>query len=160
MTQNSNLAAEAGRLLIEQELMVCAAESCTGGLLMSTLTDVPGSSAYVMGGVVTYSNPVKERLIHVTHRTLMSHGAVSEPTAREMAIGVRDLFGADVALSITGIAGPGGDTPDKPVGLTYIAIASDNGLEARKFIWDRDRAGNKLLSVDAALRLLIEHLSA
>ncbi len=159
MTQNTNLAAEAGRILTEQGLMVCAAESCTGGLLMSMLTDVPGSSAYVMGGVVTYSNAVKERLIHVPHRTLMSHGAVSEPTAREMAAGVRDLFGADVALSITGIAGPGGGTDDKPVGLTYIAIASDNGIEARKFIWESDRAGNKALSVEAALYLLIEHLS-
>jgi nicotinamide-nucleotide amidase len=159
MTQNSNLAAEAGRILIAQNLMVCAAESCTGGLLMSTLTDIPGSSAYVMGGVVTYSNAIKERLIHVPHRTLMSHGAVSEPTARDMAAGVRDLFGADVALSITGIAGPGGGTDDKPVGLTYIGITSDSGLEVRQFIWEEDRATNKALSVEAALSLLIEHLS-
>jgi PncC family amidohydrolase len=159
MTQNSNLAAEAAQLLLEKKLMICAAESCTGGLLLSTLTDIPGSSAYVMGGVVTYSNATKERLIHVTHRTLMSHGAVSEPTAREMAKGVLHLFGADIALSVTGIAGPGGGTEDKPVGLTYIAVASDRGTEARKFIWEYDRQGNKSASVDAALELLIEHLS-
>jgi len=114
-----------GRFLAEHHLTVAAAESCTGGLLTSRLTDVPGSSAYVMGSIVSYSNEVKEKLVGVKHETLAAHGAVSSQTAAEMAIGVRRVIGTYLGLAITGIAGPGGGTEEKPVGLVYTAVATE-----------------------------------
>lgn len=166
MTQNSNQVAElaqrVGETLLDHHLTVCAAESCTGGLLTSYLTDVPGSSAYVLGGVVTYSNEAKMKLVNVQESTLVAHGAVSESTAREMATGVRALFGADIGVSITGIAGPGGGTPEKPVGLVYVGISWVNGDNIVVNRWESDRAGNKLLSVGAALKGIlaaVDHLT-
>lgn len=155
-TQNTNLAQRAGDILQAQGLTISAAESCTGGLLMSTLTDVPGSSAYVLGGAITYSNAIKERVVGVKHTTLMSHGAVSEAVAREMADGARSVFGSDVGVGITGIAGPGGGTEDKPVGLVYIGLAIGNTVTVREFVWQEDRAGNKARSVEAALQMIID----
>ncbi|QPC82575.1 CinA family protein [Phototrophicus methaneseepsis] len=155
MTQNSNslmdLAEGVGQSLLKNKLTVCAAESCTGGLLLSYLTDVPGSSAYVLGGAVTYSNEAKMKLVNVQESTLIAYGAVSEPTAHEMAVGVRALFGADIGVSITGIAGPGGGTPEKPVGLVYVGVSWVNNVQIREYRWESDRAGNKLHSVQAAL---------
>lgn len=147
-----------GQRLRADGLTICTAESCTGGLIASRLTDVSGSSAYLLGGVVAYSNEAKSALLNVRQGTLIAYGAVSEPTAAEMATGARTLFGADFALSVTGIAGPGGGTPEKPVGLTFIGLASADGVQVRRFVWEGDRAANKRQSADAALQLLLDVL--
>ena len=128
----TELSRRVGGLLARGDFSICAAESCTGGLILSTLTDVGGSSAYVEGGVVTYSNEAKMQRLGVREETLIRHGAVSEATAAEMATGARALFATDYALSVTGIAGPGGGTDEKPVGLTYIGLAGPRGLAARR----------------------------
>ena len=150
------LSRQAGAALIERGSSVSAAESCTGGLILSTLTDCAGSSAYVEGGLVTYSNEAKMRMLKVREETLVAHGAVSEAIAAEMALGARALFDTDHALSVTGIAGPGGGTAEKPVGLTFIGLAGRAGLlRVERHVWDGDRVENKVRSVEAALRLLL-----
>ena len=150
------LSQRVGAALIEQGKTVCAAESCTGGLILSTLTDCAGSSVYVEGGLVSYSNEAKMRLLGVGEDTLIAQGAVSEATAAEMAAGALALFGADYALSVTGIAGPGGGSAEKPVGLTYIGLAGPAGLlRVKRYVWNGDRIGNKLASVEAALGMLL-----
>ena len=159
MTQNSNLALKVGEMLKVAGLTFCAAESCTGGLLLSTMTDVPGSSAYVSGGVVTYSNEIKQQLVNVKEATLIQYGAVSAETAREMVIGVCDLFKAGCGISITGIAGPGGGTPEKPVGLVFIGVKVRDEVLVQRYLWDGNRAENKAFSVEAALALLGEMIS-
>lgn len=144
-----------GQRLRADGLTIATAESCTGGLIASRLTDISGSSAYMLGGVVAYSNEAKAALLNVRQGTLIAYGAVSEPTASEMASGARALFHADFALSVTGIAGPGGGTADKPVGLTYIGLASADGVQVRRFIWEGDRLANKRQSADAALQMVL-----
>jgi PncC family amidohydrolase len=134
------------------------AESCTGGLIGHIITDRPGSSAYFTGGVISYSNEVKRRSLGVGEATLREHGAVSEQCALAMARGVRQALDVDVGVSATGIAGPGGGTASKPVGLTYIGISSPLGEFAEQNIWAHDRSGNKWATADAALRLLMRHL--
>lgn len=148
----------AGELLRAQGLTLSVAESCTGGLLGHRLTDVPGSSDYFIGGVVAYSYEVKERVLNVSHDTLYDHGAVSEQTALEMARGARRLFDSHVALSITGIAGPGGAMPGKPVGLVYIALSAHDREVCQRFVWEGDREGNKAHSAQAALEMLVSYL--
>jgi PncC family amidohydrolase len=149
-----------GGLLRARSWTICAAESCTGGLVIHRLTNIPGSSDYVVGGVVAYSNQVKQSLLHVHPGTLIAHGAVSEETAQEMAVGARDLLNADVAVSVTGIAGPGGGTPEKPVGLTYIALAApDDVLIVQRHVWKGDREAIKSASAQAALLLVFDMLS-
>lgn len=153
------LSQQVGAALIERGNTVCAAESCTGGLMLSALTDCAGSSAYVAGGAVTYSNEAKMRLLRVGEETLIAHGAVSEAVAGEMARGARSLFDANYALSVTGIAGPGGGSIEKPVGLTYIGLAGPAGLlRVERRVWAGDRIGNKTASVEAGLGLLLEAL--
>ncbi len=152
------LESEVGRLLTERGWTVSTAESCTGGLISHLLTNVSGSSNYVAGGVVAYSNQIKERVLGVSHETLVEHGAVSEPTARQMARGARRLFHTDVALSATGIAGPTGGTPDKPVGLVYIALSARDAERCERHVWQGDRLTNKEQSARAALRMLLEYL--
>ena len=149
-----------GRLLTERGLTLAVAESCTGGLLGHRLTNVPGSSTYFLGGIVAYSYDAKERLLGVRHNTLYDHGAVSEPTALEMAQGVRRMLGSDIGLSVTGIAGPGGGLPGKPVGLTWIGLSARDHDEARRFIWNLDREGNKMESAEAALAMALDYLTA
>jgi len=149
-----------GRLLTEAGLTLALAESCTGGLIAHRITNVPGSSTYFLGGVVAYSNEAKQRILGVAQATLNDHGAVSEETAREMARGARRLFGADLAASATGIAGPGGGMPGKPVGLVYIALSSRAGERCERFVWSGDREANKWESAEAALRMLIEQVQA
>ncbi len=149
-----------GELLRARRWTICTAESCTGGLVIHRLTNIPGSSDYVVGGVVAYSNQVKQSLLHVRPGTLIAHGAVSEETAQEMAVGARALLNADVAVSVTGIAGPGGGTPEKPVGLTYIALAApDDVLLVQRHIWKGDREAVKNASAQAALLLAFDFLS-
>ena len=153
---NLKLSQQVGDALIANNLTISTAESCTGGLILSTLTDISGSSAYVMGGMVTYSNDAKMQHVRVQEQTLIQYGAVSEPVAREMAVGVRQVFDTDYALSVTGIAGPGGGTDEKPVGLTYIGLSGRDGIVAvQRHVWDGNRITNKQSSVHAALTLLL-----
>lgn len=117
------------KLLESKNLKISCAESCTGGLISKLLTDIPGSSNVFLGGVCSYSNEVKENLLKVRHETLEKYGAVSKETAEQMANGVLNLIGSDIAISTTGIAGPGGATSTKPVGLVYICVATKNKIK-------------------------------
>jgi PncC family amidohydrolase len=147
-----------GQLLREQGLTLAVAESCTGGLVSHRITNVPGSSDYYRGSVTAYALDVKETLLHVPEETLAGYGAVSEQTAREMAEGVRHAIRADVGVSVTGIAGPTGGTPEKPVGLVYVALAAPDGEWVERHVWAGDRQQNKAQSADAALDLLRRYL--
>ena len=150
-----DLAVVVGRLLKERRRSIALAESCSGGLVSTLLTDVPGSSDYFLGSVVSYANSAKEQLLGVAEDTLRAHGAVSAPAAREMAVGARERFDADVAVSITGIAGPDGGTPEKPVGTVFFAIATRDGslVERRRQLFG-DRAVIRRTSALHALELL------
>lgn len=139
---------------------VATAESCTGGLVADAITDVPGSSGCFRGGVVAYSDTLKATLLRVPEETLSSHGAVSAQVARAMAFGARERLGVELAVAITGIAGPGGGSSSKPVGLTYVAVAGPAGIEVEKHVWSGDRLANKSASADAALRLLLSALES
>jgi PncC family amidohydrolase len=143
---------------LDRRVTVAVAESCTGGLVAHTITEIPGSSGYFLGGMVAYSNAVKQHQLGVPADVLASHGAVSAQTARAMAAGVRDRLGVDLAASVTGVAGPGGGSDAKPVGLTYIAAADAGGVTVRRFVWPFDRAGNKRASAAAVLELLLERV--
>lgn len=150
-------AAHVGHLLRLANATLATAESCTGGLLAHLITEVPGSSDYFLGGVVSYSNAAKMVLLGVRESTLAEHGAVSEPTAREMAEGVRARFQSTIGVGITGIAGPGGGTPEKPVGLVYIGVSTPVHTVVRRFVWQTgDRSANKLDSALAALDLIAQ----
>jgi nicotinamide-nucleotide amidase len=156
---DDRLEARVGAMLRAKGWTISTAESCTGGLVMHRLTNVAGSSDYVLGGIVAYSNEAKQSVLHVQERTLIEHGAVSEPVAAEMASCARALFGTDMAVSVTGIAGPGGGTAQKPVGLTYIGVAAPGRIQiVRRYVWDGDREANKTFSAEAALDLVLEAL--
>jgi len=152
------LAKRAGELLKEMGLTLSLAESCTGGLIAHRITNVSGSSNYFLGGVVAYSNKAKEKILGVPHEILVQYGAVSEESARAMAEGARRLFASDLALGVTGIAGPTGGTPEKPVGLVYIALAAEEEVKCERYIWKGDRLQNKAQSAEAALEMLIAYL--
>jgi nicotinamide-nucleotide amidase len=146
-----------GRLLKERGAILALAESCTGGLLAKRLTDMPGSSAYFKEGLVTYSNESKERMLGVPNELIVEHGAVSEPVAREMAVGARRVSGADYGLSVTGIAGPDGGTEEKPVGLVFVGISDQEGTFAEKLdltAWARSRDSIRERSANRAFDLL------
>ena len=144
--------------LNERKLTLSTAESCTGGLVASRITDVSGSSAYFLGGIVAYSYEAKAALLDVSWDTLNGKGAVSRETVIEMARGARKALGSDIAVSVSGIAGPGGGTPDKPVGTVWIGLSTPSGDEARHFVWDGDRIQNKHLSSEAALQFILDYL--
>jgi nicotinamide-nucleotide amidase len=150
-------AAPLGDLLRRRGLRIAVAESCTGGLLGAALSAVPGSSDYLLGGVIAYANQVKTALLGVPEAMLAAHGAVSEEVARAMAVGARERLGADLAASITGVAGPGAETPAKPAGLVFVAVAGP-GATVRVTRLDRNlgREGNRAAAVTAALRLATE----
>lgn len=146
------------QLLRQRGLTLATAESCTGGLLGHRVTNVPGSSDYYLGGVIAYANAVKESVLGVSREALATYGAVSAPVAREMARGVRLFLGADIGVSVTGIAGPGGGSADKPVGLVYVGLSVPGGEWVERHQWDGDRLTNKARSADAALELLRRYL--
>lgn len=152
------LAERVGELLRTRGLTLGFAESCTGGLAGDCITDVPGSSDYFAGSIVAYSNAVKQQVLGVRGETLAQFGAVSPQCAAEMAQGARRALGVDIAVSITGIAGPTGDSADKPVGLTYLHLAADQAEVAREERWHGNRRGNKERSTLAALDLLVSYL--
>lgn len=147
-----------GRLLLDAGQTVAVAESCTGGLVCHRLTNLPGSSAYVVRGELVYSNRAKEDRLGVPQELIARHGAVSRAMAEAMASGMREAARTDLALGITGIAGPGGGSAEKPVGLTYIAIASPEGVICREWRFLGDREINKLLASQAALDMVRRHL--
>jgi PncC family amidohydrolase len=148
----------AGQLLRARGQTIATAESCTGGLIGDSLTDIPGSSDYFLGGVIAYADSVKQSVLGVRPGTLSVLGAVSEETAMQMARGARRLLGADYALSVTGIAGPSGGTRHKPVGLVYIALIGPGVERCERHVWRGDRLPNKRASARRALQMLIEHL--
>lgn len=142
-----------------QSLTLGLAESCTGGLIAKWLTDPAGASAAFLGGVVAYANSVKEKVLGVRAETLAKYGAVSAETAREMASGARRVLGVDLALSITGIAGPAGGSPEKPVGTVWIGLADGTGTRAEQFRFDGERSLVRARAAEAALELLWQELA-
>lgn len=147
-----------GNLLRGRGLKLALAESCTGGLVGNRVTNVPGSSEYFLGGVVAYAYEAKVALLGVSWDTLNSKGAVSRETVLEMARGARKALNADVAVSVSGISGPGGGTPEKPVGTTWISLVAEDGAWAKVFQFEGDREQNKASAADAALQILYDYL--
>jgi nicotinamide-nucleotide amidase len=156
--EDITLAEAVGRWLLERKATLSVAESCTGGFLGHLITSIPGSSAYFQGGAITYSNALKESVLGVRSETLARHGAVSKETARQMAEGARRTFKTDYAISVTGVAGPDGGSPEKPVGTVWIAVASDKHTIARKWKFTKKRAINIELSAMYALNMLRKDL--
>jgi len=155
-----DLAREVQAACLDRGLTLATAESCTGGLVSHILTEVPGSSAYFVGGIVSYSDRAKCALLGVPQTTLDRYGAVSAQAARAMAVGARSRLEADLAVAVTGIAGPSGGSLDKPVGLTFIALAAPRGGRLERHVWSGGRAADKRSSAQAALRLVLAWLIA
>lgn len=147
-----------GELLRQRGLRLAAAESCTGGLVGHRITNIPGSSTYYMGSVTAYAYEAKVRLLGVKWATLEEHGAVSDEVVEEMATGVREALAADIGLSISGIAGPGGGTPEKPVGLVHFGLSAAEGVWCTHQIFKGDRLAVKEQSADFILQYLIQYL--
>lgn len=147
-----------GKILRARGLTLATAESCTGGLVSDRITNIPGSSDYFVGGIVAYSNQAKMDLLGVSRETLDAHGAVSQATVLEMARGARRVLKANLAVSVSGIAGPAGERDEKPLGTTWIAVVTPDGEWTRNFQWQGDRLGNKASSAEAALKLVLEAL--
>ena len=158
MGKENELAIVLGKKLLEQHKTLAFAESCTGGLASSLVTDIAGSSEYLVGSAVTYTNEAKYKLLEVQEATLTNYGAVSEQTACEMAQGVRKLFGSDFGVGITGNAGPGG-SEGKPVGLVYIAVATGKEVYCKEYLFTADRIENKLRIALTAISMVIDKLS-
>jgi nicotinamide-nucleotide amidase len=150
------LALKLGRVLLERGWRVATAESCTGGWVAKALTDVSGSSQWFEGGIVAYANAAKVSLLDVPSGVLAAYGAVSEETVRAMAEGARGRFGADLAVAVSGVAGPEGGTVDKPVGTVHFAWAAPGGVTAARHVFAGDREAVRRLSVALALERLIE----
>ena len=145
-------------LLLRAGLRLATAESCTGGLVGHRITNIPGSSDYFQGGIISYSNDAKMRLLGVSRETLERHGAVSRETVLEMARGVQAALGSDIGLSISGIAGPGGGSPEKPTGTVWIGLSAPGQEIARHYLFQGDRLAVKEQSAEAAMRLLLDYL--
>jgi PncC family amidohydrolase len=147
-----------GDLLVKKGMKIAVAESCTGGLIAKRITDIAGASAYFVVGLATYSNAAKERFLAVPHEILAAKGAVSEEVAKAMAEGVRRAADADIGVSVTGIAGPGGGTPEKPVGTVYIGISLKDRVVAGRLFFHGDRKAIREATSDAALQWAIDCL--
>jgi nicotinamide-nucleotide amidase len=147
-------------LFRDSGLTLAVAESCSGGLLAKRITDIPGSSGYFLLGVVTYANSAKERVIKVPQELIDRHGAVSSEVAHAMAAGVRTVSSSDIAIATTGIAGPDGGTPEKPVGTVFIALAAPNGSEAVRYCFAGSREEVREATAEASLQLLLNYFCA
>lgn len=158
MSGGDVLAARVGRALLERSARVAFAESCTGGLVSGRVTGLPGSSRYLLGGVVAYHNRAKVALLRVPRAVVTRHGAVSAPVAAAMARGARRLFNAEVAVAVTGIAGPGGGSAEKPVGLVYAAVCGFGRTRCRRALFAGGRQSVRDQAADLALILLLQHL--
>lgn len=164
LQKGEQLAAAAGEWLRRRGLKLVTAESCTGGLVGHRLTNIPGSSEYYLGGILAYAYEAKERLLGVRRETLLRHGAVSEEVVLEMARGVRQAMAGEysldqlVGISVSGVAGPGGGSPEKPVGTVWIGLSAPDLERAWLFHWDGDRVENKELSANQALSILVAYL--
>ncbi len=156
----TNLAQEIGNLLRRQGLTLGVVESATGGLISHLITNVPGSSDYYKGSVTAYNNEVKIKVLGVKEDTINKYGAVSDQVAEEMALGGREILASDICLADTGIAGPGGATPEKPVGLFYVGLSHQAGTYSRKHDFQGNREQNKLDAAEAALGWLREYLTS
>ena len=156
----SSLEQEVAKLLREKGLTLGAVESATGGLLSHLITNVPGSSDYYRGSITAYSNQTKVKVVGVKEATIKEYGAVSPEVAREMAHGGRRVLDSDICLADTGVAGPGGATPEKPGGLFYLGLACAAGTESRKHTFAGDREQNKIDAAQAALAWLKEYLTS
>jgi nicotinamide-nucleotide amidase len=156
---NQSMEEVVGRMLVDKDMTISVAESCSGGLIGHRLTNVPGSSAYFHGGVVVYSNQSKADLLHVNPKTLETHGAVSNQTVREMARGVRDLFKTDLGLAVTGIAGPDGGSKEKPVGTVHIGLAAGDEVISDKYRFWGNREEVKLETSIMALDWVRRYLN-
>ena len=148
-----------GKLLKQMGLTISVAESCTGGLIQKLITDVPGSSKYFLGGVVAYSNELKQKLAKVNPETLKEYGAVSPEVAQELARGISEITGSTLGLSATGIAGPTGETKEKPVGLVYVGICTKDVLKVERFLFKGTRREIREKAATQALKQVIELLS-
>ncbi len=155
---NEPLEALVGELLVQRGLTMAVAESCTGGLIAHRITNVSGSSRYFLGGITSYANEAKMKLLGVSLETLDAHGAVSAETVLQMGRGVRLALSADIGIATSGIAGPTGGSPDKPVGTTWIGFSAQDGEEARHYLFQGDRLSVKEQAAEAALQLLADHL--
>ena len=158
-TEDERLEEVVGRMLLEQNRQLCTAESCTGGYIAHLITSIPGSSRYFPGSIVAYSYDLKQTLLGVAPKTLAQYGAVSEQTVCEMARGALDRTGADVAIAVSGIAGPDGGTPDKPVGTVWMAVADQENIVSVKHIFGRDRAKNIYMTAIYALEMTRKFLA-
>lgn len=156
----TSLEKQLGEALRDRGWTIAFAESCTGGLVGHRMTNIPGSSDYYLGSVTAYAYNAKEHLLGVEAATLEQHGAVSETTVLEMATGIRNALGADLGISISGIAGPGGGTTEKPVGLVWIGISSSVEIKAKRFNFAGGRLEVKQQAADEALRMALEALKA
>ncbi len=156
----ASLEREIGDLLREKRLTLGVVESATGGLISHRITNIPGSSDYYKGSITAYSNEVKIKVVGVGEETIRRCGAVSREVAEEMAQGGRKVLGVDICLADTGIAGPGGETPGKPVGLFYLGLAHESGASSRKHQFHGDRGQNKQSAAEAALAWLKEYLES
>jgi nicotinamide-nucleotide amidase len=156
--QGRQIEADVVRLLAERKLTLALAESCTGGFIANQITNVPGASEVFLGGIVAYSNGVKQKFLGVRAKTLARHGAVSGAVAREMAAGARKKFGADFAIAVTGIAGPGGGTKSKPVGTVFIALAGEGETLVEPKLNPVGRETFKWITANQALRMLRQRL--
>lgn len=154
-----DLSREVGEALLRRGWSVALAESCTGGLVAKRLTDVPGSSRYLKGGVVTYADEAKVDLLGVPPGSIREHGAVSEVVAREMAAGAAQVLGADVALAVTGIAGPEGAVPGKPVGTVWFALTLPSERTSVRAHFEGDRAAVREAAAEYGLNLLLREVS-
>lgn len=156
-TLHTDLATRILNELKARHWTISSAESCTGGLFMGALTEISGSSEIVSGGVICYSNKVKEEWVGVKADTLKQYGAVSEQTGHELARGIRERMKSTLGIGITGIAGPGGGSAEKPVGLVYIGLATPDGVEVRRCQFDQDRSGNRAKSVETAMQMVLDY---
>lgn len=150
--------ARIGRILRERRMKIAVAESCTGGHIANRITNIQGASEYFDMGFVTYSNDSKELYLFVPEEIIAEKGAVSSEVAAAMAEGVREATEADVTLSVTGVAGPGGGTPEKPVGTVYVGIATKDGTFVHKFLFSGDRLSIKEQTSEEALKMVLDYL--